>query len=106
MHGVKALIQGTIEMVLPNVIGGWIYAHAGEGLRNQLVLAFSGPRCIGQGRVEVFRRDLLDAGLGDGYCGFHFPITLEPGEHPASVVVRPANCDAALIQKGSRVGPG
>ena len=99
------MIQGAIEMVHETLVSGWIYAHVGEGLRDQLVLAFSGPRCVGQGRVDVFRRDLLDAGLGDGYCGFHFPITLEPGEHPASVVIRPANCDTALIQARSQVGP-
>ena len=99
------MIQGAIEVVRENVVAGWIYAHAGEGLRNELVLAFSGPRCVGQGRVEIFRRDLLDAGLGDGYCGFHFLIELQPGEHPASVVIRPVNCDAALIQVGSWLVP-
>ena len=99
------MIQGAIEVGQENIVGGWIYAHSGETLRDKLVLAFSGPRCVGQGKVEVFRRDLLDAGLGDGYCGFYFSIALEPGEHPASVVIRPANCDAALIQAGSQVGP-
>ncbi len=91
-------------MAKNDLVSGWIYATGPDSLRNRLVLAFSGARCVGQGRVEIFRRDLLDAGLGDGYCGFHFPIALEAGEHPASVVVRPADCDAALIQAGSRVG--
>ena len=98
------MIRGAVESAKKDLVSGWIYATAGESLRNQLVLAFSGTRCVGEGRVEIFRRDLLDAGLGDGYCGFHFPIALAAGEHPASVVVRLADCDAALIQPGSKVG--
>ena len=99
------MIQGAIEIVQKNLVGGWIYAHVGNGLRDKLVLAFSGPRCVGQGRADIFREDLRDAGLGDGCCGFYFPIALDPGEHPASVIVRPANCDAALIQADSQIGP-
>jgi hypothetical protein len=90
-------------MVQDRLVAGWIYARVGS-LRDQLVLAFSGPRCVGSGRVEIFRRDLLDAELGDGYCGFHFPIELLPGEQPSSVVVKLADSDAMLIQPGSRVG--
>ena len=99
------MIRGAVEAAKRDLVSGWIYATSGDSLRSQLVLAFSGPRCVGEGRVEIFRRDLLDAGLGDGYCGFHFPITLNSGEHPASVVVRLANCDAALIQASSKMGP-
>ncbi len=98
------MIRGAIEVAQEKLISGWIYSSA-AGLRGTLVLAFSGKRCIGSGRVEIFRQDLLDAKLGDGFCGFHFPVALEKGEHPASIVVRPADCDAALIQPASRVGP-
>ncbi len=98
------MIRGAIEAAQERLVSGWIYAGAFT-VRDHLVLAFSGPRCVGSGRVEIFRGDLADAGLGDGYCGFHFPIELLPGEHPASVVIRLADSDAALIQAGSRVGP-
>lgn len=91
-------------MVEPQLVSGWIFCAASP-LRGHLVLAFSGQRNAGSGLVEIFRRDLLEAGLGDGYCGFHFPIALEPHEHPASVVIRLADSDAALIQAASRVGP-
>ncbi len=91
-------------MVQESLVAGWIYARVGT-VRDQLVLAFSGPRCIGAGRVDIFRRDLLDADLGDGYCGFHFPIRLEPDEDLASVVVKLADSDAILVQPNSRVGP-
>ena len=102
--GETAVIRGAVETAKRDLVSGWIFAASGDSLRNQLVLAFSGARCVGEGRVEIFRKDLLDAGLGDGYCGFHFPITLSAGEHPASVVVKLADSDAALIQASSKIG--
>ena len=98
------MIRGAIESVQDKVVSGWIYAGPYK-VRDHLVLAFSGPRCVGSGKVEIFRKDLAEAGLGDGYCGFHFPIELKPGEPPASVVIRLADSDAALIQARSKVGP-
>ncbi len=98
------MIRGAIEIAQDQLVAGWIYCGAFP-LRNQLVLAFVGRRCVGSGRVEIFRRDLADAGLGDGYCGFHFPVALERDEHPGSVVVRLADSDLALIQPDSRVVP-
>ncbi len=97
------MIRGAIESVQDKLVSGWIYAGPYK-LRDQLVLAFSGSRCVGTGRVEIFRGDLSEAGLGDGYCGFHFPIALEHGEELASVVIRLADSDASLIQATSRVG--
>ncbi len=101
--GSRLVIRGAIETAQDRLVSGWIYCKA-HPLRDQLVLAFSGARCVGTGKVEIFRKDLADAGLGDGYCGFHFPVALEKGEHPASLVVRLADSDMALIQAGSRVG--
>jgi hypothetical protein len=98
------LIRGAIEVAHEKLVSGWIHDSV-EPLRNKLVLAFCGDRCVGTGKVEIFRKDLADAKLGDGYCGFHFPVALERGEHPGSIVVRLANSDAALIQAKSRVVP-
>ena len=98
------MIRGAIEAVQPQLVSGWIYAGPYK-VRDHLVHAFAGPRIVGSGRVEIFRKDLAEAGLGDGYLGFHFPIDLKPGEHPAAVVIRLADSDAALIQANSKVGP-
>ena len=98
------MIRGAIETVQDKLVSGWIYAGAYK-VRDHLVLAFSGGRCVGSGRVEIFRKDLAEAGLGDGYCGFHFPIELKQGESRASVVIRLADSDAALIQSASKIGP-
>jgi len=96
------MIRGAIEVATPAVVSGWIYCKTAT-LRDQLVLAFVGSRCVGSGRVEIYRKDLSDAKLGDGYGGFHFPIALQEGEVPASVVVRLQDSDASLIQAKSRV---
>jgi hypothetical protein len=98
------VIRGAIEVATPTLVSGWIYSKH-LSLRDHLVQAFVGPRCVGAGRVEIYRKDLHEAKLGDGYCGFHFPINLEPDEHPASVVVRLEESDASLMQPASRVGP-
>ena len=97
------MIRGAIETAQDKLVTGWLFC-ATQSVRDALVLAFSGARCVGSGRVEIFRQDLADAGLGDGYCGFHFPVALERGEHPASLVVRLADSDMALLQPGSRIG--
>jgi hypothetical protein len=94
------MIRGAIEVATPALVSGWIYCKA-ESLRDQLVLAFVGARCVGAGKVEIFRKDLLDAKLGDGYCGFHFPIQLQAGETAGAVVIKLQNSDAALIQAKS-----
>jgi len=96
------VIRGAIEVATPTLVSGWIYCKAAS-LRDHLVLAFVGARCVGTGKVEIYRKDLHEAKLGDGYCGFHFPIALKDGEQPASVVVRLQESDAALIQSASRV---
>jgi hypothetical protein len=97
------VIRGAIEVATPTLVSGWIYCKP-ISLRDQLVLAFVGTRCVGTGKVEIYRKDLHEAKLGDGYCGFHFPIALQGGEQPAAVVVRLQESDASLLQANSRVG--
>lgn len=97
------MLRGAIETATESLVSGWVYCKA-VSLRDQLVLAFLGGRTIGTGRVQFFRKDLLAAGLGDGYCGFHFAIALQPGESPADVTIRLADSDFMLVQAGR--GPG
>ncbi len=96
------MIRGSIEVARRTQISGWIHADTGT-VRDRLILAFAGPRCVGAGKVDRFRRDLLDAQLGDGYCGFDFPIKLNDDEPVGSVIVRLQNSDAALIQRDTIV---
>lgn len=96
------MIRGAIEVATPTLVSGWIYCKVAS-LRDQLVLAFVGTRCVGSGRVEIYRKDLVDAKLGDGYSGFHFPIVLQGDEQPGGVVVKLQDSDVALLQAKSRV---
>jgi hypothetical protein len=96
------MIRGSIEIARRTQITGWIYAEPGT-VRDRLILAFVGERCVGAGKVDLFRKDLFDAQLGDGFCGFDFPIKLNDEEAAASVIVKLQNSDAALIQRDTRV---
>ncbi len=96
------MIRGAIEVVQKTRVAGWLYSGT-EPLRDKTVLAFVGTRCVGSGKVERFRQDLLDAKLGDGYCGFDFPIKLADGEAAGSVIVRLQFSDMALIQPSSLI---
>jgi hypothetical protein len=98
------MIRGTIEIANRSVISGWLYASAVD-LRGQVVLAFVGKRHVGTGRIELFRKDIKDAGLGDGYSGFHFPVSLLPGEAPEAMTVRLDHSDLALLHRNSTVVP-
>jgi len=95
------MIRGNIEGVTQELIHGWIYTED-DKVREKLLLAFWGDKCVGSGKVSVYRSDLADAGLGDGYLGFSFPIAIQP-EAIGSVVVRIDGSDAVLLQHGASV---
>jgi len=99
------MMRGSIEVAHRNRVAGWIYSSS-DTVRDKLIMAFVGVRCVGAGKVDRFRKDLLEAGLGDGFCGYDFPIVLEAGENLGAVVIRLQNADAALIQSNTRlIGP-
>jgi hypothetical protein len=91
------MIRGSIEIAGRSLVSGWLYSPVVD-LRGRLVLAFVGDRFVGGGRVEITRRDIKAAGLGDGTSGFYFPVSLQPGEDPGSIVVRLENSDLSLLQ--------
>lgn len=99
------MLRGAVDYFDGTNIGGWIYS-AEVPMRDRGVLAFVDGVCIGAGKVENLRQDLADAGLGDGYCGFNFTISLpDPADAPR-VVVRLEASDFALIQRNTKLaGP-
>jgi hypothetical protein len=99
------MIRGSIEVARRTQVSGWIYAETGT-VRDRLILAFAGDRCVGAGKVDRFRKDLLEAKLGDGYCGFDFPIKLNDDEALGAVIIKLQNSDVALIQRDTKlIGP-
>ena len=98
----QVMIRGAIEVTSRRKVSGWIVSAA-RPLKGKLVLAFVGSQCVGSGRVDVFRPDLLNANLGDGYAGYDFAIALSDDDDVGSVVIRLEECDAAILQSGSEV---
>ena len=96
------MLRGAIDLTTPDMIGGWIYSEA-FGVRSLPVLAFLDDACVGSGKVTEFRRDLADAGLGDGYLGFKFRISVNSPEDVRRVVVKLEASDAVFVQQGSRI---
>lgn len=90
------MIKGALEVVAENVVAGWMYSPE-INMKDRVVLAFQGEHCIGSGQIKTFRQDLLNAGLGDGYLGFEFPITRKQALQDA-IIVRLDESDLVLIQ--------
>ncbi len=90
------MIRGSIESVTADLIQGWIHSSDGR-IRDHTLLAFHGDQCVGAGKVNTFRGDLADAGIGDGHLGFSFPISV-PADRLGSVVLRLEGGDAILVQ--------
>jgi hypothetical protein len=95
------VIRGSIEVVTPDSVQGWIYTEDHK-VREKVLLAFWADKCVGSGKVNVFRSDLANAGLGDGYLGFQFPISVRQ-DAVGSVVIRLEGSDAVLLQPGAQV---
>lgn len=96
------MIRGTIDFIDADCVVGWVHSSVAS-VRDRVVLAFMGDDCVGSGKVDVHRPDLAQAGLDDGYVGFHFGITLPSAEALDQVVVRFEGSDLSLLQRGQAV---
>lgn len=100
------MIRGYIEQVTQEIVSGWLYSEA-FSVRDRRVLAVLDQETLGVGRIEHFRQDLADAGLGDGFLGFHFRVRPLQEEEMPRVAIRLEGGDALLLQRRSRVAaPG
>jgi hypothetical protein len=96
------MLRGAIDFTSSSKIGGWIYADVGQ-VQGRTILAFLDGRCVGAGLIDRFRQDLADAGLGDGYLGFNFGITVTNAQDVERVVVKLEGSDLALVQPSARI---
>jgi hypothetical protein len=96
------MIRGAIESVTRNRTFGWIWSPEAS-LRGRTVLGFLDDVCIGGGRIDGFRQDLKDAGLGDGYAGFNFNLTYPNPADAPRVIVKLEGSDAVLVQRRARI---
>jgi len=98
------MVRGAIENVTRNRVFGWLWSPDAS-VRGRTVLAFLDDVCIGSGKVDGFRQDLKDAGLGDGYAGFNFNLTFPNAGDAPRVTVKLDGSDAMLVQRTSRIVP-
>ena len=96
------MIRGAIEIASKSIVAGWLFSPL-ISMRGKVVLAFIDDRHIGIGKVEHFRKDLKDAGLGDGFAGFHFPVKLSVEDDAARITIRLESSDLYLLQLGAQV---
>lgn len=96
------MLRGAIDNVHHERVGGWLYSDQ-TSLRGATVLAFVDDQCVGSGTVAEFRKDLVDVGLGDGYLGFTFPISLPDPSDTGRLTVRLENSDAVLLPAHAKV---
>ena len=98
------MIRGAIESVTRNRVFGWIWSPD-FALNGRTVLAFLDDVCIGAGKIDGFRQDLKDAGLGDGQAGFNFNLTYPNHLDAPRVVVKIEGSDVVLVQRRARIMP-
>ncbi|WP_372623530.1 hypothetical protein [Falsiroseomonas sp.] len=100
------MIRGAIENVTRNRVYGWLWSPDVK-LVGRTVLAFLDDACVGAGKIEGFRQDLKDAGLGDGQAGFNFDLSYPNPADAPRVTVKLEGSDVMLVQRRSRIGaPG
>jgi hypothetical protein len=96
------MIRGAIDYIASDRVGGWLFSEEAS-TKTRTVLAFLDGTCIGAGKIEQYREDLADAGVGDGYVGFNFGIgRVKPDDRPR-VTVRIEGSDLQLVQKSASI---
>lgn len=96
------IMRGAIDQVSVDNVAGWLYSEAGP-LRGHTVLALIDDECVGAGTVDIFRPDLMDAGLGDGYSGFDIRIIVPRAGDEQRLVVKLDGSDLVLLQPSARI---
>ena len=74
-RGARQRIQGYIDTCTPDLVSGWIrYARQAGSITIDVVI---NGIVVAEGvRAESARRDVRDAGFGDGHCGFVCDLTM------------------------------
>jgi glycosyltransferase involved in cell wall biosynthesis len=65
------MLKGSIDLIDHQELRGWAQDEAAPGNAVSLVI-FDNEKEIGRARAQLFRGDLLEAGIGDGHHAFEF----------------------------------
>jgi len=64
---------GYLDGVRHRIAFGWAFHRAHPQIRLSVLIKLNG-RLLGSAKANRFRSDLHNAGIGDGHCGFEFPL--------------------------------
>jgi hypothetical protein len=98
------MFRGNIDHASRTHIAGWVYCER-QSLVGARVHAFVDEQCVGSGVVELFRQDLVEAGVGDGRGGFNFAIALGDSQDPRLLHIRVESGNAIIRQPFARLAP-
>ena len=98
------MIRGHIDLATRSRVEGWIHSDR-VPLSGTHVLAFHDDVCVGGGTVDIFRQDLANAGVGDGFVGFSFAVALSPGQDHRVLDVRLDGGSVLLKQRTAALAP-
>lgn len=92
------MIKGNIDFFSYTEVRGWIHSQ-NFSADNTEVSAYVKDLCVGQGTLDVYRQDLVEAGLGEGWSGFEFKIQIPFDVDIRDFIIRLPHCDFVLTPK-------
>ncbi len=98
-------VQGFIDEATRDFVRGWAWCK-GNGQETVELEVLDHGTLIGTILANEFRADLADAGIGNGWHGFHLPLTPAlDADKPHSFIVRGKGNGAALAGSPALIAP-
>jgi hypothetical protein len=82
--GAPPAYQGYHEGADCSTISGWAWDQNDPDMPINVAI-YDGPQLLAVINAIVFRQDLANAGIGNGYHGFTLPVSLSDGPHTITV---------------------
>jgi hypothetical protein len=98
------MIKGNIDFISQSSVRGWIHipSLSYTGIE---IGAYVKNHCVGRGLVDVYRQDLAEIGLGNGWSGFDFKINVFNRSDLLVLDIRIDNCDFVLLPSSNLLLP-
>jgi hypothetical protein len=101
VEGARRRYEGAIDCVLAGFLHGW--CRLTQSLDPVELEVFADDKLVVRVVADVFRGDLLDAGIGAGNHSFKVPLDVLPASPDAVIRVKVARYDVELDNGGKRL---
>jgi hypothetical protein len=101
IEGARRRYEGTIEGVVDGCLYGW--CHLTQSSNPVALEVFVDERPMVRLTADMFRQDLLDAGIGQGRHGFSIALNALHARPDAVIRIRVADHDIELDNSGKRL---